>query len=189
VIELKNLITVRAASKVLLSLAGKSIITVLGNVSRFLRKEQKMEKPAPQKREVFDCYGSRRRTWCGPYVVAAVAKIDYETSYQAFRTHTGKRHVAGTSHWQCRAVLERFGVDSGKVERPTKRKKLYHYLRENMDNKLYIVCVSNHWVLVDGRDNTITDSWTAGEWKHISESEHKNRFVKYFFPILSRPRF
>lgn len=150
-----------------------------------------MEKPAPKKREVFDRLGRRRKTWCGPYVVAAILNTDYETSYQAFRRVTGKRHVAGTSHWTVRDVLGEFGVENGKYwwNKKSERKRLHSWVRENIEPKLYIVHIGNHWVLVDGRDFTITDSWTAGEWKHVTKSPHKNRMVKAYWPIDSRPRF
>ena len=158
------------------------------------------DKPAPSKREVFDGRGNRRRTWCGPYVAAAVCKTDYETVYQTFRKVTGKRHVTGTHSSAVKAVMHKHGVKSGSIvyltsksllgERKTgAKKKLHHFLRENAENKLYVVCVANHWVVVDGRDKTATDSWHSGEWVPISEFSHKNRLVKFFWPITSRPRF
>ena len=216
-IELKNLIDTRVLRKMLLSLKRWSIINVMGNVFsqimlffKNLRKEIKMiclnlkDKPAPEKREVFDSSRVRRNTWCGPYVAAAVCKIDYETAYQTFRKITGKRHVAGTHADEVKMVCSEHGVKSGEITRLKTRaaltmdsgygrfgirKKLHHLLRENLEGNLYIVCVTNHWVVVDGRDKTATDTWHAGEWVPISEFKHKDRQVKYYWPITSRPRF
>jgi hypothetical protein len=198
-IELKRTIKSTLLRKLLLSLTNWSIINVMGNVFsqiimifKILRKERAMGKPAPALREVFDRHNTRRRTWCGPYVVAAVCKTDYETAYQTFRKVTGKRHVAGTSRSEMRAALSEFGVESGKFVWccvKSERKRLHAFVREQLDKKLYVVHVANHWVLVDGRDFTITDSWTAGEWKHITDSRHKNRLVKGYWPIESRPKF
>ena len=75
------------------------------------------DKPAPEKREVFDSSRVRRNTWCGPYVAAAVCKIDYETAYQTFRKITGKRHVAGTHADEVKRVCSEHGVKSGEITR------------------------------------------------------------------------
>jgi len=194
-IELKRPIKSTLLRKLLLSLTNWSIINVMGNVFsqiimifKILRKERAMGKPAPALREVFDRHGNRRRTWCGPYVVAATLNTDYETAYQTFRKLTGKRHVAGTSAYQLQSVLKSFGVKTS-YSRSSKRRRLHAFVREQLDKKLYVVHVANHWVLVDGRDFTITDSWTAGEWKHITDSRHKNRLVKGYWSIDSRPKF
>jgi hypothetical protein len=113
--------------------------------------------------------------WCGPYALAVcLGYTDYDYMYRNVqkilkRTH---RPLRGMHNWEVERVLERHGArnvvfqflkDHVKLQQhawPTLR-NVADYLKPN---RLYIVEVRKHYVVVDTSDWTVTDNCRKGWW-------------------------
>jgi len=133
------------------------------------------------RREVTDSAGRWRMTWCGPYALATVAKLEYEQAYQSIKKIVRKRHVKGVSVETLTKAMDDYGVIGPWTVLP-KRQKFINHVKKMEDNCLYVVLVSKHYFIVDTRDMTAIDNQTL-EWTPVDEFKHKNKQVQRYFKI------
>ncbi len=134
-------------------------------------------KHTPARRQVTDRFGTIRKSWCGPYALAVVAGKTYEFAYQMLKQIRGKRHACGVSNRNMKKAFDILGLDAKFVkaeERCNLRKYIDNYLAPN---KLYIINITSHYVVVDTRDHTTIDNQNP-EWISIDNSKHLRRLVQ-----------
>ena len=145
-----------------------------------------MEKFTTKGREITDCMGKKRITWCGPYSVATVCGVEYEPAYQALRNIRGKRHAKGVSNPDIAMACRRLGV-KGKWTKLEKRTQLRKFLPTLEAGKVYIVQVTKHVLVLDARDMTTIDN-QAPEWIAGETSKHIRKLVHAVFEV-ENPKF
>jgi len=120
-------------------------------------------------------------TWCGPYALATVAGLTYDEVYEKMlraynkKRYTKVKHITGVTN----SLMERVSKIcrcTFKFERVTKRT-----LNQTMDhldpNRIYIVLVTGHYIVVDTRDWTMIDNQNM-DWVPIKESAHRLKRVR-----------
>lgn len=139
-------------------------------------------KHTPSRRQVTDRLGNLRKTWCGPYALAVVAGKTYEFAYQMLKQIRGKRHACGVYNTN---MDKAFGFCGLKAEfvKAEKRCNLRKYIDEYLaPNKLYIINITRHYVVVDTRDHTTIDNQNP-EWVPIENSKHLRCLVQFVAEI------
>lgn len=144
-------------------------------------------KHTPEQRKVTCVYGNKRKTWCGPYAVAVVTGLQYEDTYKALKKIRGKRSTAGVTMKNMMTACSKFSVKTERTKLE-KRKKLNNFLRDNLAaNKVYIVEITRHVIVVDTRDCQTIDNQSL-KWEDMYSTKHKNKLVRSFVEIKN-PKF
>ena len=117
----------------------------------------------------------KRNMWCGPYALAVALGVDYDEAYELLRRVSRKRQIKGTAYVWMLWALKRHRIRtefknltrSAGVRLETRWKDgkcitlrgCTDYLKPN---RLYIVTVTGHYVVVDTSDGTCIDNQTMG---------------------------
>ena len=146
-----------------------------------------MKKHTPQTRQIIYCdTGVYRTTWCGPYAIAVICGTEYEQAYRTVRTIRGKRHCKGITCDNLTKASAKLGV-KGKWVDLEKRQKFGNFMKTLEKNKVYVINVTKHFLILDTRDYTTIDNqvpkWIAGEM-----SKHKSKLVSKYF-VVENPQF
>ena len=154
-----------------------------------------MEKHTPKRRQIIYCdTGIARKTWCGPYAIAVVAGTEYEEAYRVARKTRGKRHAKGITNTNLSDSLKRMGVKGkwhpiSSVGAGTKKKmKLKNFLPILLPNKVYVIQITKHFLIIDTRDFTTIDNQNPDAWIAMESSPHLNKLVHNYF-VVDNPKF
>lgn len=122
-------------------------------------------------------------TWCGMYALALVSGLEYEVVYKKMlRGINSVRHK-----WAKRKYIT--GVHNRDMERTAKtvktpfvfkraeRMTLSQYIDHLDPNKVYIIEITGHYVVVDTRTWELCDNQSKS-WCPVGESKHKRCFVR-----------
>jgi hypothetical protein len=128
---------------------------------------------------------SGRTLWCGPYAIAVIFGTDYDTAYKKTLRSVNKR-LMKRSRWAWKKTRIQ-GLGNMAMERVirTRYKKfifanverkptLKNYLDHLRPNRLYVVNVTGHYVLINTKDWTISDN-QLGQWVPVNETTHYMR--------------
>jgi hypothetical protein len=155
-----------------------------------------MEKHTPARRAITDWMGNIRKTWCGPYAVATVCGTEYEPAYQVAKRARGKRHAKGITMTDLKKSCRRLGVKgewisiekaTADTAEPKKKMKLEKFLPMLAPNKVYVINVTKHFLVVDTRDFTTIDNQNP-EWVAMESTKHINKMVHNYF-VVDNPQF
>ena len=146
-----------------------------------------MKKHTPQTRQIIYCdTGVYRTTWCGPYAIAVICGTEYEQAYRTVRAIRGKMHCKGITCDNLTKASAKLGV-KGKWVDLEKRQKFGNFMKTLEKNKVYVINVTKHFLILDTRDYTTIDNqvpkWIAGEM-----SKHKSKLVSKYF-VVENPKF
>lgn len=113
-------------------------------------------------------------TWCGPYALALVMGMTYEEALDRVKRSTRRKRIKGMWNTEVAKVLRGFGLRKCKFSYiPEKeRTNLANMTDWFKPNRIYIVNVTDHYVVLNTKDWTMTDNCTEG-WVPIN-IEHKN---------------
>lgn len=148
-----------------------------------------------------------RNTWCGPYVAAVLAGVDYDDAYAATLKVTRRRAVTGMRNAELLAVLDSYGVSTVKL--PSDQVYEYEpytigsgpggytvrghrmknmtltqwYKQRPNKTATYIVQVTGHFLVVRG--TRVIDNQFA-EWLPFAKRrKHKRSLVRSVFVVGS----
>jgi len=133
------------------------------------------------------------RTWCGPYALATVSQLSYESALDVFKRVTGRERISGV--WNSEmdkalhilGALQRFSVTCHDydthsvfvVENGVMRMKPLTlnqwYKRRKDKGGLYLLNVSRHYVVVNG--NKIIDNQKP-EWTTFYKRKGKGSYKR-----------
>ena len=156
-----------------------------------------MEKHTPTRRAITDWMGNQRKTWCGPYAIAVVCGQNYEHSYQTAKALRGKRHAKGISNTDLLRSCKALGVKGEWISvekatkntaQPKKKMKLEKFLPMLAPNKVYVIQITKHFLVVDTRDFTTIDNQNPDAWIAMESSPHLNKLVHNYF-VVENPKF
>ena len=147
-----------------------------------------MTKHTPQRRAITDWMGNQRKTWCGPYANATVSGTDNEPAYQMAKAVRRKRHAKGITRTDLEDSCYALNV-RGKWRELEKRPKLSKFLKSGAlePNKVYVVNVTKHFLIVDTRDFTTIDNQNP-EWVAVESTPHSTKLVSHYFEVFN-PKF
>lgn len=155
-----------------------------------------MEKHTPNRREITDWIGNKRITWCGPYAIATVCGTSYEPAYQMAKRVRGKRHAKGITNSNLESACKALGVKGEWISvakatehlaKPKPKMKLKNFLPMLAPNKVFVIQITKHFIVVDTRDFTTIDNQNP-EWIAIEASKHINKLVHNYF-VVENPKF
>jgi hypothetical protein len=134
----------------------------------------------------------RGRTWCGPYAIATVCGVDYDTAYDKAKKVLKKKRISGMWNGEVQEVARRLGTKFewkhtklkliGKVGWKWRQPTLNQMLDELIPNRLYIIQVTTHYITVNTRDWTMVDNQTP-EWKPVKDWKHGKKVVRAFAEV------
>ena len=126
-------------------------------------------------------------SWCGPYALAAVAGIDYDTAYETCLQVTGKRVVKGLEMYYLQKGLAAHGMQYTRLSMHEVRKPakapflgdamtLTQWYKQRPDKQAtYIVMVTGHYVVLRG--TRVIDNQQP-RWQSFSDrKKHKRSLV------------
>ena len=133
---------------------------------------------------------SDRTMWCGPYALALVSGMEYDEVYKkALRKVRSMKaqyehkptYIKGMYNRELEAVSTTLKVPFTfkKIEGLWRKKdqltlkRAIEYLRPN---RVYVVQVTEHFLVVNSRDWTMCDNWTRG-WVPLEGSIHTKKKV------------
>lgn len=123
----------------------------------------------------------RGRTWCGPYALAVISGKSYEEAHVFAKKAVPDRKLMGMYNSEVTKAARLMGFKQFDFKMIPKRERVC--LRKAIDhmkpNRVYIVNVTNHYVVVNTKDWTLTDSWREG-WEPIATSNMAGRKTKGF---------
>jgi hypothetical protein len=154
-----------------------------------------MDKHTPMTRQIIYCNtGIYRKTWCGPYAIATICGTEYEPAYRIARAVRGKRHAKGITNTDLERSCKQLGV-TGKwhpissVGAGTKKKmKLKNFLPMLLPNKVFVIQITKHFLVVDTRDFTTIDNQNPEAWLPMEMSPHLTKLVHNYF-VVDNPKF
>ena len=130
--------------------------------------------------------GSTRRanTWCGMYALALVSGLDYDTVYDkmlrginraipAYRTK--RKYITGVLNTDMERTAKTIKCKI-KFDK-TKKVNLKNYLDHLDPNKIYIINITDHYVVLDTRTWELCDNQSQ-EWVPVLESKHSRCYVR-----------
>lgn len=114
------------------------------------------------------------KTWCGPYALALITGKTYEDVLPFIRRAAKRKRIMGMYNWEFQKTARRMGLRKFEFKKipSTQRTNLSNMTDWLRPNRIYVVQVTSHYVIVNTKDWTMTDNQTEG-WIPIS-SEHKN---------------
>lgn len=120
-------------------------------------------------------------TWCGPYALAVISGKTYEEAYVFAKKSVPHRRMMGMYNIEVTKAARRMGFKKFEFKMIPKQERCC--LRKAIDymkpNRIYIVNVTNHYIVVNTKDWTLTDSWRDG-WEPIATSKMAGRKTKGF---------
>lgn len=152
-----------------------------------------MEKHTPNRRAITDWIGNSRKTWCGPYAIATVCGTEYEPAYQVAKRVRGKRHAKGITNTDLMKSCKALGVKGEwhpiSIVAPGNKSKmkLENFLKLLLPNKVYVIQITKHFIVVDTRDFTTIDNQRP-EWIAMEATKHMNKLVHNYF-VVENPKF
>lgn len=109
-------------------------------------------------------------SWCGPHALATVTGKSYDEVITVVRSKIRRKHIKGMFSNEVYLVAKALGVKDMGVFMPMRNKQ---NLRNSVDwlkpNRLYIVFVTRHFVVVNTKDWTVSDN--CNEWAPIATSK------------------
>lgn len=125
--------------------------------------------PPSQPRRPRGTAPKRYNKYCGPFAVGYVTGTNPNVAAKMFRDLTGRRSIKGVYNSEMQRVLQRECQIENEWAYNTKevRPTLAAWLRQH-PRGLYVVCVTGHYVVVDGRkiyDNTHPGGVPAKDWR------------------------
>jgi len=119
--------------------------------------------------------------WCGPYALAVCLGLSYDEAYELALKVTRQDRIKGLANHYVEKALRRHGIrtefkglrQSAGVSMQFMYGKQRGYvsvlnLRNALDylkpNRLYIINVTRHYVVLDTSDMTVIDNQTRGWW-------------------------
>ena len=155
-----------------------------------------MEKHTPNRRAITDWIGNSRKTWCGPYAIAVVCGTSYEPAYQVAKKVRGKRHAKGITNTDLMKSCKALGVKGEWISvakatehsaKPQAKMKLENFLKMLAPNRVFVIQITKHFIIVDTRDFTTIDNQRP-EWIAVEASKHMNKLVHNYF-VVENPKF
>lgn len=134
--------------------------------------------------KLFKPHGTNR--FCGPTVLSALTGLSTDDCAAVARTLRERRAVKGMQDWELMATLRKLGGQAFHYAHNGARQSLELWMEsrsETQRKKLYVVTVSEHYVLVRG--DLVLCSWTRGEWMHILSHPFRNK--RFVSAILVEP--
>lgn len=115
------------------------------------------------------------RTWCGPYALAVAADREYDDVFTFCKVALRKPRLAGMYNHEMSHVATKLGL--GKIVwEDVNKLTLKNVLDYLIPNRLYIVNVTRHYVLLDTRNWLIADNQSAA-WETIGDCKYKQTQV------------
>lgn len=133
------------------------------------------------------------KAWCGPTVVSAITGADIVAVKALIKRYRGSRRaVKGTSWYELQAVLRSLGWDmtlslNAMEERPTlaqwyrEHRAFVREHRPDLKRAIYIVNVTNHWVVVGGQ--WFCDTFTKGHPVRFTQAPRKRKRVEKVYAV------
>ena len=115
-------------------------------------------------------------TWCGPYAMATVCGMDYDTVYKKMlraynkRTPYKRKYISGVTNTLMQIVSKtvKHEIEFKRAERVTSVSQYLNYL---YPNRVYILQITGHYIVVDTSDWTVCDNQSQ-EWVPLKGSKH-----------------
>jgi len=135
-------------------------------------------------RQITDWMGNIRKTWCGPYALAVLTGTHYEFAYRTLKEIRRKRSTAGVTNKNMMSAFKNLNVKY-KHTKLDKRKKLANYINDDLaPNKVYLVQITKHYLIIDTRDCTTIDNQVP-QWNDMHSTKHSKKLVCEVFEILN----
>ena len=144
---------------------------------------------------------TRQRSWCGPYAIATLAGVDYDTAYDRVCRVLGVQSIAGMRNNQTLKVLKDYGlrvmplpraevydiISYGDGYSTARRLTLAQWLKRRPplpQGAMYLVQVTGHYLVVRG--SRIIDNRSL-QWEPFSQRrKNKRSLVSAVFEISER---
>ncbi len=123
----------------------------------------------------------KANTWCGPYALALVSGLDYDTVYQKLLRQRNKskasyqhkaKYIAGVYHRELWAMARKLCSKTFDWDRSLKGKTLGSMRDHLKGSRVYIIAVTGHYVVLDSRTWEVCDNQTK-VWIPLAEWQHK----------------
>ena len=122
---------------------------------------------------------SKGTTWCGPHALATVTGKTYDEVIKVVRSKIRRKRIKGMFTNEIFIVAKALGIKDMGVFMPMRGKR---NLRNSVDwlkpNRLYIVFVTRHFVVVNTTDWTVCDN--TNEWEPVTTSKLGRLRVKSY---------
>lgn len=113
-----------------------------------------------------------RVTWCGPYALATVLGVTYQEAYRLALWNTGRTFIKGMANWHMCEILKRRRIKTrfqtlaryNRMAQPKGRVTVQRLTDWLKPNRLYIVNITDHYIVVDSSDWTAVDNKSEGGW-------------------------
>ena len=132
-------------------------------------------------------------SWCGPYALAAVARIDYDAAYETCLQVTGQSVVKGLTVYHLLKGMAALGVQytrlpTYEIRKPAEPRRLgepmtlTQWYKQRPDKQAtYVVNVTGHYVVVRG--TRVIDNQQP-KWQPFADrKKHKRSLVKNVIQI------
>lgn len=128
-------------------------------------------------------------TWCGPYALALIGNVTYEEALKKAKRATGRKIIKGMWNWEVAKVAKRLGLRNFKWTNIPKKQQtnFLNHLDWFKPNRIYVVQVTHHYMILNTRDWTVTDNQMSG-WMPLAETKKaKRRFVEAYAEAFRIP--
>lgn len=136
----------------------------------------------------------KAHTWCGPYALALISGNTYDHTYsECIRVANNRINYLNRDRMpfqKLRKVKVITGMLNHELERVAKAlgcsmkwtfcnstPTLSRMTEELRPNRIYVINITDHYVVVDTRNWTVCDNQTQ-EWEPIKQSKHRRKRVR-----------
>lgn len=122
----------------------------------------------------------RKTNWCGPYAIATALGLSYDEVYEKAKARLRKQMIKGMYVVQMQIVLRALGHDTRWLY--PARQTLRSLMDELRPNRIYIVLITGHYVVINTATWTLTCN-QSGSWRSIADSKWHRCFVQRYAEI------
>lgn len=116
-------------------------------------------------------------TWCGPYALATIAGITYEEALAKVKKVTHRKRITGMWNHEVESTAQKLGFKKFRFKYIPKKERTT--LANSLDwlhpNRIYVVQITRHYVIVNTKDWTFTDNIFGGKWNPVSNELRSGR--------------
>lgn len=125
---------------------------------------------------------AKGKTWCGPYALALITGTTYEYAMKRIKRAVGRDRIMGMWNWELEKTARRMGLKKFKWTHvpASKRTNLSNMLDWFKPNRIYVVQVTSHYVILNTKDWTVTDNCIEG-WVPIFDTIKTKRKKLFAF--------
>lgn len=135
-----------------------------------------------------------RRNWCGPYAAALILECDYITAYKKllraanawlyrtnvpvhYRHHYKKKAIKGVQwNWLADVIRQRYKRFEWTYTKGKRKPTLRKMTDELNYNALYLIALTDHYIMVNTRDWTMCDNRHA-KWIPLTQCPYMRQRV------------